>query len=80
MEEYKITLMNGRELPCVLKPTQPKKIDKENLKLDDSGQYLSIKKKVEKNDPSFEKEVTRISTLSIYRKCEIAVGACGRNN
>lgn len=59
MDEYKITLMDGRELPCVLKPTQPKEIDKENLKLDDSGQYLSIKKRVEKKDPSFEKEVAR---------------------
>lgn len=44
-ERLVITLLDGRELPCTLKPEQPKEIKTDSLKLDTTGQYLSFKNK-----------------------------------
>ena len=43
--ENKIILLNGNELTCHPKPVQPEIIQKDNLKLDTTGQYFSIGKK-----------------------------------
>lgn len=59
MKEYKITLMDGRELSCILKSEQPKEIEKDGLKLDTSGQYLAIGKKPVREDSDFEREAER---------------------
>ena len=45
MEEYKIKLMDGREINGILKSEQPKEIKSDSLQLDTTGQYLSIGKK-----------------------------------
>lgn len=45
MEEYKIKLMDGREINGILKSEQPNKVTHDNLKLDSTGQYLSVGKK-----------------------------------
>ena len=45
MEEYKIKLMDGREIDGILKSEQPKNIKSDALQLDTSGQYLSVGKK-----------------------------------
>ena len=45
MEEYKIKLMDGRNICGILKSDQPDKIKSDNLHLDATGQYLSFGKK-----------------------------------
>ena len=45
MEEYEITLMDGREIDGFLKSEQPKNIKSDVLQLDTTGQYLSVGKK-----------------------------------
>lgn len=42
MENYRIKLMDGREIEGFLKSEQPSKIEKDALKLDRSGEYLSF--------------------------------------
>lgn len=45
MNEYKIQLIDGREIKGYLKSEQPTEIKTDALKLDTTGQYLSFKKK-----------------------------------
>ncbi|MDE5808222.1 MAG: hypothetical protein K2H76_08900 [Muribaculaceae bacterium] len=45
MEEYKIKLMDGRNICGILKSEQPDKIKSDNLHSDTTGQYLSFGKK-----------------------------------
>lgn len=59
MEEFKITLLNGKELSCILKTEQPKAIEKDELKLDTTGRYLSVSKKQPIKDTTFEREAAR---------------------
>lgn len=40
MEDYKIQLMDGREITGILKSEHPKEIKTDNLELDKTGQYL----------------------------------------
>ena len=42
MNEYNITLMDGRILSCTLKAHQPKVIKSDDLELDKTGEYLSF--------------------------------------
>lgn len=42
MEEYKIKLMDGREITGILKSEHPKEIKTDNLELDKTGQYLTF--------------------------------------
>lgn len=59
MEQYKITLIDGRELPCCLKTEQPERTDKDELKLDATGRYLSLGKCPDREKRSFEREADR---------------------
>ena len=59
MEEYKILLMNGKELPCILKSNQPEIIENDKLTLDTTGEYLSIGSKHKQKNSSFELEAER---------------------
>lgn len=42
MEDYKIQLMDGREITGILKSEHPKEIKTDNLELDKTGQYLTF--------------------------------------
>ena len=53
MNEYNITLMDGRNLSCELKAQQPEVVNPDNLALDKTGEYLSfgrMKPKIHKED------------------------------
>ncbi|MCH5347447.1 MAG: hypothetical protein J1E63_10065, partial [Muribaculaceae bacterium] len=59
MEEYKITLMDGREIDGILKSEQPKEVKSDEIKLDTTGQYLT-----------FGKRKPRIPAEEIVRRAE----------
>lgn len=40
MDQFKITLMDGRQLDCFLKSEQPQTIEQDTFELDTTGQYL----------------------------------------
>lgn len=42
MGTYTITLMDGRELPCVMKAEQPETVYEDVMKLDTTGEYLKF--------------------------------------
>lgn len=59
MEEYKITLMDGREISGILKSEQPKTADK--IKLDTTGRYLKIGKR--RSQPFTEDQLAMVEQL-----------------
>ena len=59
MEEFSITLLNGNQLPCVLKPEQPEKIENDGFKLDTTGQYLKIGSRPTPEMPDLERQAER---------------------
>ena len=58
-DRFVITLIDGRELSCVLKSEQPEKIKTCQLELDTTGQYLSIGNKPKNLSESDEYEAER---------------------
>lgn len=51
-----ITLLDGRELPVILRPEQPVEVRPDDLALDTTGQYLSIGNKRHKSSPRSNKK------------------------
>ena len=55
----KIVLLNGNELHCYPKPNQPEFITKDDLKLDTTGVYFSLKRNSESPDKKKEESAEK---------------------